>query len=163
MDLDLQVSLSSLLTSGISEEQIEALDVIVLPENFGKNKKSLFDGQDAITLSKLLKQQNLKCANSYDLNLETPTKERRGNDIWLGQIYILNYFVLPVVTNVIASLLANAISERKKRKDLRAPASNVHAEISINKRDGITNINYSGDPEGLVNILKVLESKENGK
>jgi hypothetical protein len=160
MDLDLQVSLSKLFAAGIKEEQINGLDVIILPENFNGDQ-DVFDGQDAITLSKLLKQQNIKCANSFDLNLDAPTKERRGNDIWLGQLYILNDFVLPIVTGVIGSLLATAIADRKKRKDLRAPASNVHAEISINKRDGITNIQYSGDPEALVKILKVLECDEN--
>lgn len=162
MDLDLQVSLSKLFAAGIKEEQINGLDVIILPENFNGDQ-DVFDGQDAITLSKLLKQQNIRCANSFDLNLDAPTKERRGNDIWLGQLYILNDFVLPIVTGVIGSLLAAAIADRKKRKDLRAPASNVHAEISINKRDGITNIQYSGDPEALVKILKVLESEENAE
>ena len=160
MDLDLQVSLSKLFAAGIKEEQLDGLDVIILPENFYGGQDA-FDGQDAITLSKLLKHENIKCANSYDLNIDVPIKERRGNDIWLGQLYILNDLVLPIVTGVIGSLLATAISERKKRKDLRAPASNVHAEISINKRDGITNIQYSGDPESLVHILKVLEIKRN--
>jgi hypothetical protein len=102
------------------------------------------------------------CANSFDLGLDIPTKERKSNDIWLGQLYILNDGVIPVIQGVIGSLLANAISSWKKRKDLRAPTSNVHADITIVRREGAVKINYSGDPETLLNIVKTLDKRNDG-
>lgn len=161
MELYKKTSLSQLWSAGISEQQIEGLDILILPENANANIDEQFDAQDSITLSKLLKQKGIKCANSYDLGLELSTKVRRSNDIWFGQIYIFNDFVLPIVTGVIGSVLATSIMERKNRKDLREPAGNVHTDIVIIKPEGKTEIHYNGDPETLVKILEILENKTN--
>lgn len=161
MDLHKKMALSNLWEIGIEEKQIENLDVLLLPENHGSaDTKNLFDSQDAITFGKLLKKEGVKCANSYDLGLDLPTMERKSNDIWIGQLYVLNDFILPVITGVIGSLLAPLISQWKSRKDLRAPAGNAHAEITIVRPEGDIKIFYNGEPEALVKIIKSLEKEK---
>jgi len=156
------IELRNLWAAGVKKEQIAGLDIIVLPENLDTQKKDLYDSQDAITLSKLLKAEGVKCANSYDLGLDLPTKERRSDDIWLGQLYILNDFVIPTLTGVVGSLLANLISVWKKRKDSREPAGKVHADITIIRPEGKTDIRYSGEPEALIKIIKALQKDQHG-
>ncbi len=161
MDIDKMVTLGNLLRAGIKEEQLEGLDIILLPENFtGGTADSHYDAQDAVNLSKMLKLEGVKCANSYDLGLDLPTKERRSNDIWIGQLYVLNDAILPILEGVIGSLLATSISNWKNRRDLRAPAGSVHAEITIIRPEGKVEINYAGDPETLLKIVKTLDKKQ---
>lgn len=158
MDISTRFSLKDLWTMGVTEEQLSGLDVLVLPENIGESGENPYDAQDSITLSKMLKGAGVKCANSYDLSLDVPTKERRSSDIWIGQLYILNDGILPILTGVIGSLLANCISDWKKKKDQpSAPKANVHAEVSIIRPDGIVKISYSGDPETFIKVIKNLD------
>jgi hypothetical protein len=163
IDLNLSVALGKLFKAGITEEQLKDVDMIVLPEGFGESGQEPMDAQDAITFSKLLKQNNVKCANSYDLGLDIPTLERRSNDIWLGQLYIINDFVMPIVFNTVCSILAAVIIEkRQKKKDNdNAPSGSVHTELTINRPSGITHIKYSGDPEILVKIMEALKDESN--
>ncbi|MES2267481.1 MAG: hypothetical protein V4520_12020 [Bacteroidota bacterium] len=160
MDIDQKVSLNKLWAIGIKEEQIQGLDIIVLPENVSdSDSKKRYDAQNSITLSKLLKQEGVSCANSYDLGLDLPTIERRSNDIWMGQLYILNDAILPILEGVIGSILATLILTWRKRKDLREPAGNVHADITIIRPEGEIKINYTGEPEALLKIIKTLDKK----
>ncbi|MEL1243919.1 hypothetical protein AAEO56_06560 [Flavobacterium sp. DGU11] len=160
MDLETSLDLKSLFASGVTPKQIEGLEMILLPENFDAKFDDQYDAQDSITLSKLLKAEGVKCANSFDLGFDLPTKERRSNDIWLGQLYILNDVILPIVTGVIGSVLASLITDWKNRKDLREPVGNVHTDITIISKEGKKEIHYTGDPETLMKILKAID---NGK
>lgn len=165
MNLDAQHALLKLWNAGIKKEQIANLDVIVVPENLGSSPRNdLFDAQDAITLGKLLKSQGIAAANSFDLGFDLPTQERRSNEIWLGQLYIINDFVLPLVVGVIGSMLASSIGVWLKRKDNREPAGDVHVDLTVLREEGEVKLNYSGDPVTLMKILKTLEKKhDNGK
>ena len=163
MDFNKKMSLKDLWAMGVTEEQLSGLDVLVLPENVGVAGENLYVAQDSITLSKMLKGAGVKCANSYDLCLDVPTKERRSNDIWIGQLYILNDGILPILSGVIGSLLANCISDWKKKKDQPlAPKASVHADVSIIRPDSIVKITYSGDPETLIKVIENLD-KGHGK
>lgn len=143
MDLNRKIALSNLLVAGITEAEISKFDVLVLPENMDSPTQELYDAQDSITLSKLLKNAGIQCANSYDLNLRLPTKERKSNDIWFGHLYIFNDVVMSIVTGVIGSLLATRISERKKKKDHPPIAKErVHIEIKVMREDGIVEISF---------------------
>ena len=158
--LDKLVELRRLWNYGIKEEQLQDLDIVILPENFDSPDGDFYDAQDAITVSKLLKSKGIKCANSFDLGLEIPTKERRSNDVWLGVVYVFNTVVMPIVTGVVGSVLATLITDWKKRKDLREPAGIVHVEITIIRPAGKINFKYDGEPEALVKILKTLENHQ---
>jgi hypothetical protein len=155
------VSLQKLWNAGVDKKKILEYDLLVLPENIDTHTGELYDAQNAITLSKLLKSEGIKCANSYDLGLEIPTTERRSNDIWLGQLYILNDIVLPTLIGVVTGVLSSLITDWKNRKDLREPAGNVHADITIIRPEGKIEIHYNGEPEALVKIIKTLKKDHN--
>jgi hypothetical protein len=161
MNINKKMALNSLWALGIKEERIENLDVILLPENQGSTSDFLYDAQDTITISKLLKEKGVACANSYDLELDLPTIDRKSSDIWVGQLFILNDFVLPLVIGVFQNYLQPLISQRKERKDNRAPAADVHTEIKFFKDDEETSIIYKGDPETLIKILQTLKKEDN--
>ncbi|GAQ00147.1 hypothetical protein NIES2104_67120 [Leptolyngbya sp. NIES-2104] len=57
--------------------------MLCLPENIENQSEhlELFDASESIILCKLLKEEGVKCANSYDLGLDAKISERRGLDI----------------------------------------------------------------------------------
>jgi len=154
--MDSLVALRGLHAAGVKNDQIKDLDIILLPEN-ADSTEELYDAQDTISLSKLLKAEGIKCANSYDLGLDIPTKERRSNDIWFGHLYIFNDTILPILTGAISGILSPLIMDWLKRKDKREPAGMVHVEITVINEKGKTKLKYDGGPEGLVKIIKTLE------
>ncbi len=160
MDLHKKMALKDLWNLGIEEDLIKGLDIIILPENYDENRDNLYDAQDSITISKLLKEEGVSCANSYDLNLDLPTKDRKSSDVWIGQMYILNDLIVPMVVGVLQSYLQPLILQRKNRRDSRAPAADVHTEIKIFKGADETSISYKGDPETLIKILELLKNDE---
>ena len=154
------MALRDLWNLGIEEDSIKDLDIIILPENYDDDKDSMYDSQDSITISKLLKSEGIVCANSYDLNLNLPTKDRKSSDVWIGQMYILNDLIVPMVVGILQSYLQPLILQRKNRRDNRAPAADVHTEIKIFKGADETSISYKGDPETLIKILELLKNDE---
>ena len=159
-NIEITFALQKLINAGADREKIKQYDIFILPENVNGKSDDLYDAQDAIKLSKLLKSQGIKCANAFDLGLDLPTTERRSNDIWLGEIYILKDVVLPTLISVVSGVLAALIYDWKKRKDLREPAGVVHADITLIKEEGKTQLHYNGDPEGFIKILKTLQREE---
>lgn len=74
IDLNLRTALSKLFNAGITEEQLKDVDVVILTEGFGDAEQDVLDAQDATTFSKLLKQNNVRCANSYvEISLKLTT------------------------------------------------------------------------------------------
>jgi len=160
MDLNRTKALQELWNLGIKEEQINDFDIVILPENYDENKENLYDSQDSITISKLFKAEGISCANSFDLNLDLPTKDRKGNDVWIGQMYILNDLVVPLLVGVLQTYLEPLIFQRKNRRDDRAPAADVHVDIKILKGDDETSFSYKGDPEAFIRIMNALKNTE---
>lgn len=152
------IELRELTDLGITEEQLESFDILVLPESFDKRSAEMRDAQDSINLSKLLKASGVKCANSFDLGLDIPTVERRSNDLWLGVIYLLNEAVVPVAVSIISNLVTPLIQRKKDKKDPRTPTGGIHTEITIKKVDGYSKIKYDGDGETFLKILNSLKN-----
>jgi hypothetical protein len=75
-----------------------------LPELTNKDGEML-DPTDGIVLSKWLKAAGLRCASSADLNLSPKTIERRGFDLWLGTVWVLEHAAFPIVATVISSII----------------------------------------------------------
>lgn len=159
MDHYKKIALNELWNLGISENLIDGKDIIILPENYKGDKTNLYDAQDSLTISKLLKAEGVACANSYDLNLDLPVKDRKSNDVWIGQMYILNDFVVPVVVGILQSYLQPLILQRKKRRDDRAPAADVHIDITFFKGADKTSISYDGDPESFIKIIQTFNNQ----
>jgi hypothetical protein len=83
---------------GIDPDVASQYQILCLPEDIENQIETtqLTDSGESITLSKLLKEEGVKCANSYDLGLNAKISERRGVNIWLGSIWVLNHAALPL-------------------------------------------------------------------
>ena len=66
---------------GLDFETLKEYQVLCLPENIETASKEdeLIDTAHNANFCKLLREAGIKCANSYDLGLETVELERRGN------------------------------------------------------------------------------------
>jgi hypothetical protein len=153
--------LENLQQLSVSSEQLKLYQVLCLPENLGRTKDiaKLFDSPGSINLSKLLKQNGLKCANTYDLNLTIPSVERRSGDIWLGLVWILDNIALPLVLGIISSIVGSIVIANSKRPD--KSNSDVHISLEIqHDKDAFTRFDYDGDAKILIKILNGLNSNE---
>lgn len=154
-----ETELVKLREFGILPDKINEYQVLCLPENVesASSVEQLFDADDAVNLSKQLKAAGIKCGNSFDLGLECGVLERRGEDLWLGLIWIVNSIAIPLVVSTLGSILASIIRSKSKR--------NVHLSLYLSKSEGITKLKYDGDPETLLQLLKNVgdEKKSEGK
>jgi hypothetical protein len=147
----------NLLTQrGVEKVSIESYQVLCLPENIETQLEgtALIDSGEGITLSKLLKEENVACANSYDLGLKAKINERRSSEYYLGCIWILEHAALPIVAGVIGRLLSEKILKRSK-DDSR---DQVQADIKIIDEKLSADIKFSGDVEA---FLKMFEGLDN--
>ena len=162
MNQKLPISITSELQHGISVDDISGFQVLVLPENFNNapDKDSLIEASDSLNMSKIFKEEGIKCANSFDLGLDVPALERRGSDIWLGQILVIDNVVLPLIINLLTAFIQNRISKRSKKQDESTPKEKVHVELKMHKNGNINKLNYNGDGETLVSLLKTLKTNE---
>lgn len=159
MNDESNLNLTSELQHGISVDDIKDLQVLVLPENFNNasDKESLIEASDSLNMSKILKEEGLKCATAFDLGLDVPSLERRGSDIWLGQIFILDNIALPLIINILTSFIQNKISKKSKTKTNSEPEGKVHLELKMHKNGSINKLSYNGDSKTLVKVLKNLK------
>lgn len=162
MNNDYNLNLTTELQHGISVDDIKGLQVLVLPENFNSayDKESLIEASDSLNMSKIFKEEGIKCANSFDLGLDVPALERRGSDIWLGQIFILDNVALPIIINVLTAFIQNNISKKSKTKTNLEPEGKVHLELKMHKNGNINKLSYNGDSKTLVKVLQNLKNDD---
>jgi hypothetical protein len=162
MNNDSNLSLTIELQHGISVDDIKDFEVLVLPENFNSasDKESLIEASDSLNMSKIFKEEGLKCATAFDLGFDVPALERRGSDIWLGQIFILDHIALPLIINVLTIFIQNKISKKSKTKTNIEPEGKVHLELKMHKNGNINKLSYNGDSKTLVKVLKNLNNED---
>ena len=125
----------------------EEYDILILPEN-AEAHGELIDADDAVLLSKYLKQEGVRCGNSQDVGIHCHTLDRRSSDIWLGLTWILDSVALPVLVGV----LANMLSVKGKSKQ-----STVHAKLRWRaKEGGLERLDWHGSGDTLVELMKVI-------
>lgn len=162
MNNDSNLNLTTELQHGISVDDIKGLQVLVLPENFNSasDKESLIEASDSLNMSKIFKEKGIKCANAFDLGLDVPALERRGSDIWLGQIFILDNVALPLIINVLTAFIQNKTSKKSKTKTNLEPEGKVHLELKMHKNGNINKLSYNGDSKTLVKVLQNLKNDD---
>ncbi|CAG1020959.1 hypothetical protein MTYM_00656 [Methylococcales bacterium] len=136
---------------GIDPSKFDGYQILCLPENIesATTKDEIFEASHTVILSKLLKSEGVKCADSFDLGIESKVLIRQSSDYWLGLVWIMENLVLPIFVVLISDKL---ISWKKKN-------SNVH--ITLRLPDG-TYLKYDGDPETLrQRLLELVLPKEN--
>ena len=130
----------------------EKYDILILPENIESSKdiNNIHDAGSAIWLSKFLKESEVRCANSADINIEVSTLERRSAEIWLGFIWILREVALPILISIIKEKFSNG--------------KVIHAKLRLKWKNGnIQKLDWEGDSENLVEILKALQGSSSAE
>lgn len=146
-------------------EKLKKYQVLCLPENIETASKNdqLIDTAYNANFCKLLREAGIKCANSYDLGLETVELERRGIELWFGVTYILDKLALPILTGVISSLLTLEIQKKSNfsTKENDSKINNIHIELRIIEENKIArSINYDGNFE---EFKKIIDEISNNK
>src|SRR3989304_7982682 len=159
----IQAEIDKLRKIGFDPEKFKEYQVLCLPENaeYAATADDLFDASGAADLSKRLKAAGLKCANSFDLKSEAKVLERRGADLWLGLVWILDSFVTPICVGVVSALLTSMMQRRSKPaiSDIQQPEPKVHLKLRILRGEDVTSIDYNGDPETLNRLLNAIGKK----
>ncbi|MGE5659772.1 MAG: hypothetical protein ACM37W_24535 [Actinomycetota bacterium] len=155
---------------GVDPNVASQYQILCLPENIENQTDTtqLVDSGESITLSKILKKEGVKCANSYDLGLSVKTSELRGVDLWLGSIWILNHAALPLLISVVGRLLGEKIQKKlDAANQLKASQESddsqetkVYADIKIIKGKLSNEIKYNGDADTFLKILKGLHEEQ---
>lgn len=150
---------------GITKETIQKYQILCLPENINSEdpQQGLYDAHDSVHLSKLLKSENVKCANSYDLKLNVQTYDRRGGEIWLGVVFVTTMLVLPILTSVIGNLITPHIKKLLHSSD-KEQEPKIHIYLVFPKdleSQEFEGIHHIGSFEELKEKIKLLQSKKN--
>lgn len=134
---------------GVPRDKIESLQILCLPENIYHVTavEELLDSGDSATLSKELKAKGVKCGNSSDLGLEPRVRLRKGLDIWLGVVFVIEYIALPFLISAIANLATSRMLDLD---------SKIYLNLRIRNEKKVTAIDYEGDPDTLKRILDAL-------
>ncbi len=149
---------------GIDPNILRQYQILCLPENIGNHSEDLdlVDSGESITLSKLLKEQSVKCANSYDIGLNTKVSERRGSDLWLGFILVFDKSVLPIFNSVVGRLLADQLSKRIKshQESKGTEDTKVHATLKVVDGKLSAEVKYIGDADTFLKVLKGINDEQ---
>jgi hypothetical protein len=141
-----------LLQFGVTKEQIEQFRVLCLPENLlaAADTQDLLDSQDAVDLAKRLREAGVRCANSLDLTPEAGSIQRRGLDLWLGTVWILDRRVNGVFAKVLIRKLKGWMQRTNGKK------ARVHLRLRICRGGDAAEIGYHGDGRTLIRFLEGL-------
>lgn len=148
-NIDLVLELGS-----IKPEAIKSFDILCLPENYGST--DMVDSSGTLDFYKTLKEEGFSCANSYDLDINSKVIERRGNDIWLGQLFIINDFVIPGVMAALEYFIIKRFSSDTKQLSLTGEPE-IHMEIKFNKKGKISKIKFDGSSKDALKIIKAYQ------
>ncbi|MDP2216016.1 MAG: hypothetical protein Q8J68_01830 [Methanolobus sp.] len=145
---------------GIDTSILTNYKVLILPENIeDKNEDEFKDTIDSLSLYKNLKASRIECANSNDLGLDTYFFERRGADIWLGTVWILENVVVPFVLFAICDKINNH-KKNETEEDISA-LKVLETQVHLNLRfPNGSKIKYDGDAKTLSLILETFAKRE---
>ncbi|MGB5770294.1 MAG: DUF2442 domain-containing protein [Crocosphaera sp.] len=160
---------NSLEKIGINWEEIkQEYQILILPENIEDDSNvyktsdelGLIDRDDAIYLSKLLKESDISCANSYDLGLSTKVLHLRSIEINLGVIWIIDHACLPLVVAIIGRMVGDSISNSLKKNQANSEVPTVKAKIKV-LDNNITSaaIDYNGNAQDFLKVLEGLKDE----
>lgn len=144
---------------GGDPEAINRYQVVCLPENLltVKKREDLLEAGETADVGKLLKEAGLRCALPHELGFETPVKVRKSADLWCGLIWILDNLAAPTFVGVLSSwLTARYVTSKAERDKPPVEPPTIHLAIGIRKFEQLSTLQYEGDAETLVQLLKGL-------
>lgn len=147
---------------GIDKSIITNYTVLLLPENIETkiDDDEFEDTIDSLSLYKILKSEGIECANSKDLGIESYLFDRRGGDIWLGTIWIIEILIIPFLISIISAKYLNGQKTVTDEEKLPFGVTEKQAHLNLRLPNG-NQINYSGDVKTLLSILKTFVDETN--
>ncbi|NEQ55276.1 MAG: hypothetical protein F6K11_35025 [Leptolyngbya sp. SIO3F4] len=153
---------------GVDPNIANQYEILCLPENIENQADQLADSGESVTLSKLLKEEGVKCANSYDLGLDTKIAERRGVALWLGSIWVLNHAALPLLISVVGRLLGEKVQKQLNSANQlevsqtseNSEETEVYADLKIIDGKLSAEIKYNGDANTFLTVLKGIHDDQ---
>jgi hypothetical protein len=133
--------------------------VLILPEEDNDLEGNVIDSYDSADFTKYLKSNGISCANSYHLDISAKVIERRSNEVWLGQVVIVDNVILPLVLSLLANYITNKTKLGAKKLVVQ---KDVNLELKMHRNGEINSISYRGDGETIVEILNSLTRDKNG-
>lgn len=134
---------------GIDIKELKGYSVLLLPENI-ESKKEGDEFQDApgsILLYKFLRSEGVRCANSKDMGIDSCLFEKRGGDIWLGTIWVLENCFAPLIIGIILDRILQSRADKTENNQ-------AHLDLRLPNGD---HIKYDGNVKTLYSLLHSLE------
>jgi len=146
---------------GIQPNQLEAVDVLVLPENVltAVDATELVDPDDSIYLAKHLKQTTVVCKTAFDLGIKPKAKHRRGGEFWFGVVWVLSEVGLPIVRDIIKTYITETCLRRKSASDPAEDSdtgARIHLELKMECGGQTSSIAIDGPASQCIQILNSL-------
>jgi hypothetical protein len=149
---------------------VEKYQILILPENIEDysdvNSPSgiseLIDTDDAIFLSKLLKEKKVKCANSCDLGVTAKVSSNRSIEIRLGVIWILNHACLPILIAIVSRMIGDKVIEatkKNKKENIESPIVKANLKV-LDSKISSASIEYNGDAQGFIKMLEGIQNEK---
>lgn len=142
-----------------SSSKLDEFQILLIPDKYGSlEEEFLVNTDDAISFKKELLLSGVKCADSYELDIDTRNVERRGGDIWLGQIFILDSAILPIFIGLLTNYISNKFRlGQRKIKITEEPT--VKLEIKLYRDGKIDSLKYDGGGELLLKVIETFKDK----
>ncbi len=148
--------LDRLLDNLPEQFNLDDYQVIFFPENLASenNSSKWYQSPEAVLFQKALRAEGITCAGPTETSLETVYLDRRSSDIWIGAYWILNTVVVPFFINVLAAMFFNR--RFNQLEENRAEERKVIHTTIYFRRKNVSKIEFQGDPETLIKILKAI-------
>jgi hypothetical protein len=105
-----------------------------------------------VDLAKRLRAAGISCATSLDLTPEAATIQRRGDDLWLGIVWVLDPKAVGAAAQAIIRKLRSWMERTMDRK------AGVHLCLRVRTGREVSEIGYSGCGRTLICMLEGLSS-----
>lgn len=136
--------------------------VLVLPENVGNLPagEELKDTDEGIHLAKHLKSEGVGCKTAYDFGIRPKVIERRGVDVWLGVIWIIDFAVLPIFVNLLSAWIQGRYLKSLSGSDSSTftEPPKMHLKLNVKSGKDVTSIDFDGSAEDFAAILPGLKA-----
>ncbi|UUO16369.1 DUF4926 domain-containing protein [Dolichospermum heterosporum] len=160
--------LQQVIKWGIDWENIvKKYQILVLPQNIenysddinSPTYSELIDTDDAIHLSKLLREAQVKCATSYDLGIKAKVSSNRSIEIRLGVIWILNHACLPILIGLVSRIIGDKVTEAIKQNKADTELPTIKASIKVLEgKISSASIEYNGDAQEFIRMLEGIQN-----
>lgn len=147
---------------GISVDALKGVDVLVLPENIESvaSCDDVLDSNDSMLLAKDLRERGVSCRTAYDLGWRPKYLDRRGGDVWLGVLWLLNEVAAPSIAGFLSQWLSDRMhSQRANAGVEKDETTTIHLELRLQDGKRTSCIKFDGSAADLDVVMTALQNR----